>query len=53
MSKLNDPFETYKKQATQAAKDLCYPKKVIDKVKKAKTEREISRILKEHRLKGG
>lgn len=45
-------FIHYKKQRVEIAKDLRYPKEVIEKIRKAKTEREISRILKECRLKG-
>lgn len=36
---------TYKGQAIQAAKDLCYGEKVITQLKNAKTEAEISRIM--------
>lgn len=35
----------YKKFAINAAKDLLYPDVVIDAIKRAKSENEISRIL--------
>ena len=36
----------YKKFATKAAKDLGYPKSVIKEIKDAKSDEEISRIMK-------
>lgn len=36
---------TYKRNAIQAAKDLCYGEKVIAQLKNAKTESEISTIM--------
>lgn len=35
----------YRREAVRAAKELCYPKKAIDKIMKAKTEKEISKIM--------
>ena len=35
----------YKKFAVNAAKDLLYPDTVIEAIKRAKSENEISRIL--------
>ncbi len=38
-------FKSYKNDAMNAAKDLRYGKVVIDKIKAAKTEAEIQRIM--------
>lgn len=35
----------YKRKAISAAKDLCYPKNVIDKLQAATTDIEIERIM--------
>lgn len=35
----------YKRHAIRAAKDLCYGEATIEKLKKAKTESEIERIM--------
>ena len=43
MNKGSLEFEKY--MAAKAAKELCYGKEVIDKIKNAKNEREIGRIL--------
>lgn len=36
---------TYKRQAIQAAIDLCYSDVIIAQLKQAKSEKEISRIM--------
>jgi hypothetical protein len=40
-----DAEKLYKKQAIEAAKDLCYEKEVVDKIKAASNSAEIDRIL--------
>ena len=45
-------IKPYKKEALKAAKELRYPDSVKDAIEKAKTEYEISKILKNQRLKG-
>lgn len=35
----------YKRSAIRAAKELCYDKEVIDKLKKATSDNEITRIM--------
>lgn len=35
----------YKQSAIRAAKELCYSKEVIDKLKKATSDNEIARIM--------
>lgn len=42
---MDDINSQYKRQAIKAAKDLLYGNKVIKKIKKAKTEGEIDRIM--------
>ena len=42
---MKDERYHYRDNAIKAAKDLLYPKEVIDKVKAAKTEDEIERIM--------
>lgn len=39
------PLEVYRKEAFWAAKDLGYSDEILDKIKSAKTEIEISRIM--------
>ena len=41
----------YKKNAIQAAKELKYPPSVIQKIERAESDAEITRILKNARLK--
>jgi len=36
---------SYKRWAIRAAKELCYGKKVVDKLKKATSDNEITRIM--------
>ena len=43
----------YKRTAITAARDLCYSDEVIMQIRNAKTENEISRIMRDARLKGG
>ena len=43
MSKVT--LQGYKCDAIQAAKDLCYGEKVIERLREAKTEGEIARIM--------
>lgn len=43
--------EEYKKQAIRAAKELKYSPGVIQKIERAKSDAEITRILKNARLK--
>ena len=38
-------LRTYKQSAAKAAKDLGYGKEVVAKVRKAKTESEVTRIM--------
>ena len=45
-------LEWYKIEAKRAAKDLLYGKAVIEKIDKAKTENEITRIMKNARKRG-
>ena len=40
-----DDEENYRKQAMIAAKDPCYGKEVIEKIKAAKNDAEIERIM--------
>ena len=40
-----DDEENYRKQAIIAAKDLCYGNKIIEKIKAAKNDAEIERIM--------
>lgn len=35
----------YRKEAIRTAKDLCYPQNVIDKLSRAESEEEVSRIM--------
>lgn len=42
---MNEEFETYKKDAINAAKDLRYGKTVVNKIRAAKNEAEIQRIM--------
>lgn len=42
---MDDDEVTYKKQALKAAKELYYGQTVIRKIKKAETDREITRIM--------
>ena len=39
------PFKTYQEDAIQAAEELMYGDKVIERLKKAKTEADICRIM--------
>lgn len=45
-----EDFNREKERAAQAAKELCYGKEVIHKIKDAKTPYEIDRILHTARL---
>jgi hypothetical protein len=36
---------SHKRQAIRAAKELCYGKKVVDKLEKATSDNEITRIM--------
>lgn len=40
----------YKRTATTTARDLCYPEAVIAAIANAKSENEISRIMRDARL---
>ena len=40
-----DDEENYRKQTMIAAKDLCYGNEVIEKIKAAKNDAEIERIM--------
>lgn len=42
-------LELYRKQAIDAAEDLLYAKKYVDKLYTAKSEAEIERIMKDAR----
>ena len=48
----HDEFERVRKEAITAAKELMYPEEVIKKIEAAKTEWEITTILKLARLAG-
>ena len=39
----------YKKEALEAARDLCYGREIINKIREAKSDNEISRIMKSAR----
>lgn len=39
------PLETEIKKAIDTAKDLCYPREVINKLKEAQSEAEIEQIM--------
>lgn len=43
---MDNVVSQYKRQAIKAAKNLLYGDKVIEKIKNAKTEGEIDRIMK-------
>ena len=45
-------FKEYKKQAKTAAKDLCYDDEVIKQINNAKTEQEITQIMRTARGRG-
>lgn len=45
-----DSLKHKKKEAEKIARQLCYSKYVIEKIKNAKSETEINRILKAARL---
>lgn len=47
------PDSHYRREALRAAKDFGYGEKVIAKIKVAKTDNEISRIMMGARLNGG
>jgi len=50
---MNDPqiaFEFYKKKAITAAAELMYPKAVVKSIKKATSESEINKIMRQARL---
>ena len=44
--------KSFKKEAKRAAYELLYPDSVIEKIDKAKSDEEITRILKDARLRG-
>ncbi len=48
---MDEEFKTYKKDAIKAAKDLRYGWAVVDKIKSAKSEAEIQRIMTTERHK--
>ena len=39
----------YKKESLEAARDLCYGREIINKIREAKSDNEISRIMKSAR----
>lgn len=53
MGQYVESFKHYKKSAITAAKELCYKEEVINKLKAAKTETEITNILKGARESNG
>ena len=53
MSNYNALESDYKKQALRAAKDFRYGDLVIAKIKAAKSDNEISRIMATARVNGG
>lgn len=48
-STYNATLKTYKEQAIDIAKDLCYSQTVTDKIQEAKTVFEIDRIMRDAR----
>lgn len=42
---MDEEFKTYKKDAVKAAKELRYGDNVVNRIKAAKTEAEIQRIM--------
>lgn len=48
---MDEEFKTYKKDAIKVAKDLRYGWTVVDKIKSAKSEAEIQRIMTTERHK--
>ena len=42
---IDSGFSIFKRQSIRAAKDLLYGDEVVAKIKKAKTEEEITRIM--------
>lgn len=53
MGQYVESFKHYKKSAITAAKELCYKKEIVDKIRAAKTETEITNILKGARENNG
>ena len=45
----SESINAYKKYAVQAAKDLYYPLKVLEEIKKATDENQIERIMRSAR----
>lgn len=45
MTKEEKEFLEHKKSTIEIARDLMYPKEVIEKIKNAKTSNEITRIM--------
>ena len=47
MAKRNpsNDLRLYKREAVAAARDLCYPPEVVEKIKAAQTEAEVINIL--------
>ena len=48
----HNELECYKIGAKKAAKELFYGKAIIEKIDKAKTENEVTRIMKNARKRG-
>ena len=42
---IEDSFANYKKQALKAARDLCYPYEVMDKINKCTSMGQISIVM--------
>lgn len=53
LSSKHGPDTHYRREALRAAKDFGYSEKVITKIRAAKSDNEISRIMMGARLNGG
>lgn len=51
MKKQITTLNRYKKDAITAARELYYPQQVINKIRIAETESEVSRIMRDARMK--
>lgn len=49
-TKKKNPLETERRKLIKITKELCYGKKIIEKLKSAKTESELIRIMRVARL---
>ena len=42
---MKEPLKKYKKDALRAAKDLCYPEEVLDRIRNATRQIDIEHIM--------